>query len=180
MNWTCVSRDLDFKPRSLAQDCKDAQRSLTVHCMMPRPGPPPPWLLLGLTPDSCMRLPMIPAADCLVNPSPINMFQTLARLLDPLTGDPVPTPFSVWAGPETTPLPGPTDPDPALAPDEPEATRSAILDVVTLMPAVLTEMSTRLPATAPDDVVPCASGVPLPISEARAAPPPATRRMPAR
>src|ERR1041384_1182610 len=64
-----------------------SQRPPTDHCAMPRPGPPPNWMALGLTLDSCIRLPMTPAACTLVRPFATKKLNAVCSELDSAASD---------------------------------------------------------------------------------------------
>src|SRR5439155_11666871 len=59
-----------------------SQRPPTDHCAMPRPGPPPICAMVGLMPDSCIRLPITPAAWTLVKPLLTKKLNAVCSLLD--------------------------------------------------------------------------------------------------
>src|SRR5262245_17096283 len=63
-----------------------SHRPPTDHCAMPRPGPPG-WIALGLTLDSCIRLPMTPAACTLVRPLPTKKLNAVCSELDSASSD---------------------------------------------------------------------------------------------
>src|SRR5690242_21869619 len=73
MNSSCRLSEPDDWPLVLAYHSTlsfddVSQRPPTDHCAMPRPGPPPYCTAVGFTPDSCIRLPMMPADCTLVSP----------------------------------------------------------------------------------------------------------------
>src|SRR2546423_5152207 len=73
MKSSCAVRLQRLRPCALAYHATlslwlVSQRPPTDHCAMPRPGPPPYCAIVGLTPDSCTRLPMMPADCTLVSP----------------------------------------------------------------------------------------------------------------
>src|SRR5215813_665539 len=64
-----------------------SQRPPTDHCAMPRPGPPPICAMVGLMPDSCIRLPITPAAWTLVSPLLTKKLNAVCSLLDSAASD---------------------------------------------------------------------------------------------
>src|SRR5215475_7609836 len=64
-----------------------SQRPPTDHCAMPRPGPPPICAMVGLMPDSCIRLPTTPAAWTLVSPLLTKKLNAFCSLLDSAASD---------------------------------------------------------------------------------------------
>src|SRR5215468_10483103 len=59
-----------------------SQRPPTLHCAMPRPGPPPNCFAFGLTDDSWMRFPTMPADWRFVSPRLTKKLNAVCVLLD--------------------------------------------------------------------------------------------------
>src|SRR5215468_7853631 len=64
-----------------------SQRPPTDHCAMPRPGPPPICAMVGLMPDSCIRLPITPAVWTLERPLLMKKLNAVCSLLDSAASD---------------------------------------------------------------------------------------------
>src|SRR5213078_4011760 len=64
-----------------------SQRPPTDHCAMPRPGPPPNCTAFGLMLDSCIRLPITPAAWTLVSPLATKKLNAVCSELESAASD---------------------------------------------------------------------------------------------